>query len=77
MIEADVDVPRVRQGRVKPAVFLPLYSWLFFQWLSFIEHEDTPLAPPLPDSERRWSASSLLSWVKDQSKLLAWLTCDA
>ena len=77
MIEADVDVPKVKQGRVQPAVSLPLYSWLLLQWLSFVEREDTPLAPPPPDSERRWSASSLLSWAEDQSKLLARLICDA
>ena len=39
---------------------LPLHSWLL-QWFSFVEREDTPLAPPPPDPERRWSASSLFS----------------
>ena len=77
MIEADVDVPRVRQGRVQPAVSLPLYSWLLLQWLSFVEREDTPLALPPPDLERRWSVSSFLLWAEDQSKLLARLTCNA
>ena len=77
MIEADIDVSRVRQGRIQLAVSLSLYSWLLLYWLSFVEREDTLLAPPSPDSERRWSANSLLLWAEDQSKLLTWLTCNA
>ena len=33
------------------------------QWLSFVEREDSPLAPPPSDRERRWSASNLYKLV--------------
>ena len=40
LVEADVDVPKVRPDCVRPAVFLLLYLWLF-QWLC-IECEKLP-----------------------------------
>ena len=58
MVEADIDIPKVRPGRLWSAVSLTT-SLLVPLITFFVEREDTPHAPPPPDPERHWSANSL------------------
>ena len=47
-VEANIDVLKVRLAASRSSFLLPLTMTPHW-WLSFVEFEVTPLAPPLPD----------------------------
>ena len=59
------------QAWPRPASRLSHRSPRLLQWLSFVEREDSPLAPPPPDRKRRWFASNFYKLVLKHSAWLA------